>query len=226
MPAVSNPSRIPSQAVDAGTDLTKPTQEVLQGLSLLPTKEELEKAGEPGALWGGPPQSVAVIEGGATALSKWWASSLGAGVALVWTSVTTWWKAEDDATQRVVLLSASIGTAAAILAIGYILGSDVRGRSAASVATIEARAKVADSMIRMAEATYKSPPPSPTAEVLPLPKPLQVRNTAKAGDAEKNWQAVALRTNGEDILEYLLVKADEHEWVKAEKTILVAPPGG
>lgn len=43
------------------------------------------------------------------------------------------------------------GGAAAILAIGYILAADLCGRSAAAFANINARARVAEIMIRASE---------------------------------------------------------------------------
>ncbi len=75
--------RIPGNAIDPeGADVAAPAAGVLRELHLLPTKEELAEAGKAAALLGGPPQSVAVIEAGATALSKWWAGGLGATLAV------------------------------------------------------------------------------------------------------------------------------------------------
>jgi hypothetical protein len=57
----------------------------------------------------------------------------------------------------VLLWVAAIASAAALLALAYILGSDVRGRSAAMVATIEARKAVATAMIAATERMNATP---------------------------------------------------------------------
>lgn len=61
--------RLPGNAIDSnGSDVAGPAVAILRQLYLLPTSTELDKAGSASALFGGPPQSVAVIEAGATAL--------------------------------------------------------------------------------------------------------------------------------------------------------------
>jgi hypothetical protein len=102
------------------------------------------------ALLGGTPQSVALLEAGGTALSKWWATGIGAAAAASGPAVAAFWGGETPATHRMLIIALAVGFAAAVLAIGYIVGSDVRARSAAAVATINARAEVATTFARLA----------------------------------------------------------------------------
>src|SRR4051794_15199134 len=153
--------RLPGDAVaHDGQDVAAPAAAILERLNVLPPQKELDDAGGPGTAFGGPPQSVAVIEATATALSKWWAVGLGVSITAAWGSVVGFWNTQQPPTQRMVLLTASIATAALALAIGYIVGSDVRGRAAATVATVEARARIAEAVIRRAEGQ----PPAPTTD--------------------------------------------------------------
>jgi len=145
-------SKIPGKAVGSDdSDLVAPAAELLRGLSLLP--EENATAGPMAAITG-TPDSVAVIEAGATALSKGWAAGLGASVLGVWAGVKAWWPDQQPDLQVAVMWGASIATAALVAGLAYIVGSDVRGRAAASVATINARADVAEALIREAAALH------------------------------------------------------------------------
>jgi len=71
-------SRIPGDAIDAGaTDIAASATTLLAQLNLLPSEGDRQKAGQAGAAFGGPPDSVAIIESGATAASKWWSTAIG-----------------------------------------------------------------------------------------------------------------------------------------------------
>jgi len=219
---------IPGEVTDSvGVDVWVPTKNLLHQLNLLPTPEERAQATGGNGTFGGSPDSVAVIEAGLTAGSKWWSAGLGASVAVAWGSVTAFWNQQDAETHRVLLLGVAIATAAALLAIAFILGSDIRGRAAASVATIEARAKVADSIIRAAPLSrefHQAVKPSveaPAGVVLALSPPLSVNNITGAAHTEPGWRAVAVRVTGEDKT-YLVVKDDNHDWVSS-KFIVVQP---
>ena len=136
---MANPPKveIPANAVLAtGDDVLQPANDLLCGLDLKGSDQDTKDAGKPSAVFGGPPQSVALIEAGATAVSKWWATGLGAAVAATWSTVFGWWGKQGDPIKEVALWVAAIITAAAVLGIAYLLGSDVRGRSAASVVSI------------------------------------------------------------------------------------------
>src|SRR2546423_11419321 len=81
----SNPPivRFPGSAQDpSGQDLSMPVVKMLEGLSILGTPDEMKNASGVTAAFGGPPQSVAIIESGATALGKWWTVALGAGATV------------------------------------------------------------------------------------------------------------------------------------------------
>lgn len=210
--------QIPAKAVSAtGQDILVPTAALLRGMNLLGTKEDNEEADSFGATFKGPPASVALIEAGATAASKWWATGLAAGVAVAWGRVAVWWNGQDPDAQRAVLLAAGIVTAAAVLGIAYLLGSDVRGRSIAAVATIEARAQIAEAMIRTAQASAAAPTATATSstQLVTLPEAFAVSHTAMPGADEAGWRAVAVLTDGKDVIKYLVIKGTAHEWVDA-----------
>jgi hypothetical protein len=210
--------QIPAKAVSAtGEDILDPTAALLRGVNLLGTQAENEQADSFGATFKGPPASVALIEAGATAASKWWATGLAAGVALAWGRVAVWWNGQNGDTQRAVLWAAAIVTAAAVLGIAYLLGSDVRGRSAAAVATIEARARIAEAMVRTAQASAALPTATATSstQLVTLPESLAVSHSAMPGANENGWRAIAVLTDGKDIIKYLVIKGATHEWVDA-----------
>lgn len=216
--------QIPSRAVSDRDDVLGPANELLQGLNLLGTKEELDDADKATALFGGPPQSVALIEAGATALSKWWATGLGASVAAMWATVAVWFGDLPAANQHVVLGGTAVVTAATVLAIGYILGSDVRGRSVAAAATIEARAKLGDALIRAAQLAYRPAPAPSVTHLVALPGPLRVMHTTKAREDEDGWYAVALLSDHGTSTKFLVSKGSAHEWVDASSIELADPP--
>lgn len=114
-------------------------------------------------------------------ISKCWATGLGAAAAAAWGSLARWWDSQtgQPATQRVALWAVAIVTAAAVLGIAYLLGSDVRGRAAASVATISARAELAQVLCRAASDVFKPDPPHGAKQVVALPSPLPMIYPAK-----------------------------------------------
>src|SRR5262245_47671817 len=124
--------QLPASAVADEGDVAAPTTAFLRELKLLGTDDDIKDSRGLNGLIHGSPDSVAVIEASATAFSKWWAAGLGAAVVGAWPAVGKFWSGEPEPTQRVVLIGLAIGIAAAVLAIGYIVGSDVRGRSAAA----------------------------------------------------------------------------------------------
>lgn len=199
----------------------------------------------------GSPQSVAVIEATATAACKWWSAGLGVAVAGVWAGIAGWWAGQADhpATQRVGLWMAAIVTAAAVIGIAYLLGSDVRGRAAASVATIQARAQVGDKLLDASQAllalspasspcppphssasatsppapttTHPALPPAPQAELVAL-TPIDIGYIPRPSEDESGWKAIALFSNGDDVTKYLVVKGAVHSWANASDIRLPA----
>lgn len=206
---------------------SSPLLRFLNALGIKGTSIETDAAGGPAAAIGGPPQSVALIEATATAASKWWSAGLGASVAGLWGVVSLWWDGQHAATQRVGLWMAAIVTAAAVIGIAYLLGSDVRGRAAAAVATIEARAQVGDTLLGAAQASLvpSLPCSSPAshAALVALAPPINVNYIPKASADEPGWKAIALFSNGDDVTKYLVVKGAEQEWADASAITLATP---
>jgi hypothetical protein len=214
---MSDTVTIPSKAVGEGTDLVIPTRDLLQALNLIGTDQDIEDAGKVTAIFSGPPQSVALIEAGATAASKWWSAGLGVTAIGLWTSVATFWSAQDTVTQRVVLAGASLFAAVVVLAIAHLLASDIRGRAAATVAVVQARAAVAHDMVSAAQATYTPPIEAPQQpSVTPLASQLKANFKRADGADEEGWLAVALVTAANGDRQYLIVKDDRDVVVPVE----------
>jgi len=144
--------RFPALAQDdAGQDLSTPVVLLLRDLNVLGSPEDLKKADGVEAALNGPPQSVAIIEAGATALGKWWTAALGVGATLtsiVATAQGIWGQEHDIVRVAFVGGAAAVLTAIAI-AIAIIVSSDVRGRAVGSVAQIQARAQVAQTFLAL-----------------------------------------------------------------------------
>jgi hypothetical protein len=213
--------KVPDSAV-GGDTIGQPTVDLLRELNLLPAKGALEKSGGLRAAFEGPPESVALIEAGATAAAKWWATGLGAAVISTWSAVTAWWGGQDAGTQRVVLGAAGLITAAAVLGIAYLLASDIEGRAAATTETIRARAVVADAFVRAAESAHARKPVAPDGagvdsglRFAALPAAVNVSNYLKGGKDESGWRAIAILTDGETKTRYLVVNGTDSEWVDA-----------
>lgn len=211
--------RLPGNAIDSnGSDVAGPAVAILRQLYLLPTSTELDKAGSASSLFGGPPQSVAVIEAGATALSKWWAAGLGASVLGGWGAFAAFWDEQGGASQRALILAAAIASAAVILAIGYIVGSDVRGRAAAAVATMEARTSVAETIMRLARGREEE---GLAVTITPL-QPRSVKYLKKPSADEDGWVAIAMQSKSDgSVRKFLLVKGAADEWAGSDEVQFV-----
>jgi hypothetical protein len=211
--------QIPGKAVSDKTDVREPVRELLQDLYLLGTPEETKKAGDLKAAFEGPPQSVAVIEAGATAATKWWSAGLGAIVIATWVKVAAWWGNQDPDLKRTVIFGAAFVTGSAVFAISYLLASDIRGRAAAAVATVQARSHVAVEMIQAAQEVYEKPSAASEVQLIPLPSGLKVTNTIEAGRNEKDWLAIAIERQSDGKLKYLVVKGNDKKLVEADHLI-------
>jgi hypothetical protein len=215
--------QIPANAVaDDAADVAKPVRALLEDLSLLGTKEDLAKAEGGWSILLGPPQSVSVIEAGLTAGAKYWSAGLAAGVAATWASVFKWWGEQDSGIQATMIGGAFVVMATAVLAIGYLLAADVRGRAAASVATLGARATVAETMIEAARDVYEKPVEAPATQLISLPSTVPVRNVEADDDG---WQAVAIERQSDGTLKYVIVKGSQQAILPASKVAFVSPPG-
>lgn len=79
---------LPGKAPDAESgDVLGPAVLVLKALNLLPSEEQ----GGIRQAFGGPPESVSVLEAGATAASKWWSVAGAAALVPLWASVVGFW---------------------------------------------------------------------------------------------------------------------------------------
>jgi hypothetical protein len=203
--------QIPSKAVTDGNDVRVPVRVLLEDLNLLGKQAEDDKAGAFAATFTGPPQSVALIEAGATAASKWWATGLGAVVAAAWASVVGWWPNQETSIQIAVLGGVSIITAAVAVSIGYLIASDVRGRAAAAVAVIEARAGLATTMLHAAETVYEPEASTSAAVLVPLPNNMRVKKLR--GEDDEDWLAVAMERQPDGEIKYVIVKGSSQETV-------------
>ena len=184
--------QIPSGAVSDGDDLIEPTRTLLRELNILPTDEELADAKGGKAVLFGPPQSVALIEAGITSATKYWAAGGAALVAIAWGSVKAWWAGEELSNQVAAIAGASIVTAALVIAIAYLLASDVRGRAAAAVATIQARERIALAMIDAAVEVRKAEAAPPPTELVALPKKIRAKYLTRPKGEKKGWTAIAI----------------------------------
>ena len=209
--------RIPGDAVDfAAQDVSAPLVQLLQDVSLLATDADLEKAGTAKAAFSGPPQSVAVIEAGATAFAKWWAAGLGAAAAAAWAAATNFYKSNGTTTQRVVLWGAAIVIAALILALGYIVSTDTRDARTRPLRSPAPTPKSPVALLKVAQGK----PDEGSATIAPLPSTMAVKYTKKSGSDEAGWNAIAMKTNADAAkFEYLVVKAGEQHWATADEVI-------
>ncbi|RZU50343.1 hypothetical protein EV385_2112 [Krasilnikovia cinnamomea] len=219
---MKNPVSVPSRAI-SGDDISPPAQQLLRDLNLLPEEGDLAHAGGFVAAFKGPPDSVALIEAGATAATKWWSVGLGVMVTGAWAAVRTWWSAEDPANQHILLWGAAIVTAAAVLGVAHLFASDLRGRAAVATETVRARAAVAETFVRMAEQAHArtldgqhvaARAPGDGLQFAALPS-ITVENMAKHGPEEAGWHALGLLTDGARRNRYLIAKGNTHEWVDA-----------
>lgn len=209
-------AQIPGKAVSDGTDVRGPVRTLLEDLNLLATAEDLNKATGFESLLG-PPQSVALIEAGATSASKWWANGLGALLIPTWVAVLKWWGDQGTTIKAVVVGGAALVTAALVLSIGYLIASDVRGRAAAAVSIIEARARLATTMIQAAESVHEPTAATSMVEVVPLPSQVKAKNLARPGHDEDGWLVVAMERHVDGNLKYILVKGSSEVTVPASE---------
>jgi len=211
--------QIPSKAVSDKTDVREPTRTLLEDLNLLGTKEDTKAASKITAAFTGPPESVALIEAGATAAAKWWAAGLGALLIPLWASVAGWFPDQDTSVKVVVLGGAAVVTAALIGSIGYLIASDVRGRAAASVSIIEARATVATEILEAARALYTPAADGPAAEIIPLPSGVTAKYLPAEGGDEAGWQVIAMEHQSDGSVKYIVVKKSQEKKASASELI-------
>jgi hypothetical protein len=189
MAADVKPVQFPGQAQDAkASDLSDPVVRLLQDLSLLGTKDELAGASTLGAVFSGPPQSVAILEAGATAVSKWWSAALGTGITA--TGVLAAVKgigAGKTPVDPALVGDAALVIAAMSLTIAIIVGSDLYGRALGAAAQIRARADVATAFLAQARPAANEPVPeaAPAQPASDMPDQLRGAILALAAGHER-----------------------------------------
>lgn len=152
--------QFPEKALNtSGTDILSPLKDLQQGLGILPDDTDLAKSGA-AATFTGPPDSVAIIEAGATALSKWWSvviAGLG-GAAVITSAVTRFWSGQTTGI-RIGLIGGMAGlVVAAVIAISVIVAADVKGRALGMVALYTARASIATQFLQQSLSASRSTP--------------------------------------------------------------------
>lgn len=204
--------QIPSNAVSEDEDVRVPVRNLLEDLQLLGGEDDDSKGLD--ALLRGPPDSIALIEAGATAATKWWAAGLGAALVGLWGSIAAWWPTQEDPVQVAVVGGAAVVSAALVISIGYLIASDVRGRSSVATATVHARAHLATTMIQAAQNVWRQAPPMPPdtdslPRLVPLSSGVPARNHHVPASEQDDWLAVALERHSDGGMKYLLVKGTE-----------------
>ncbi len=139
---------IPGKVVDAsGEDLLVPLQRMLTGINVLGSSSDAT-----GGAFQSPPQSVAIIESGATALTKWWSGAIAAlgGTTAIAAAATRFWNGQQGGSRIALLATTGAVIAAVILALAWIVSSDVRGRASGACCIYEARSGVAQKFLDVA----------------------------------------------------------------------------
>jgi hypothetical protein len=205
-----------------GGNIAESAVSLLYDLNLLPPQNDLEKAGQGSAAFTGPPQTVALIEAGGTAISKWWATGGSVLILAVWGAVTAFWNNSNNTDLHGQLVwSGAILSAALVLGIAYLLSSDMRGRSLAMVETIQARREIGMAFIAAASqhptGASAALPSAALASAAPSPQilPVQLMNARNLDGADSSgWHVIAMQPNADAAqVKYLLVKGEITEWV-------------
>lgn len=209
-------SKIPGKAVDQGEDLVKPTQDLLRSLNLLPGAGAT--LGNAGYAFSGPPDSVSILEAGATAATKGWSTAIGLSAAAVSAWIVKVWNGlgANSWNQPFALLAIAVILAAAALGIAYLFAADVRGRALGMKATIEARRDVAVTIIESAASRSGAlhVDESHSSFLISLAA-LEVENEDETtSQAQHGWKALALRSEaGKN--QFLISKEQVTKWVDA-----------
>ncbi len=209
-------SKIPAQAVGQGQDLVEPTQDLLRSMNLLPAADAT--LGDFKYAFEGPPDSVSILEAGATAAIKGWSTLIGVSAAATSAWILKAWAglANNSWNQPFALLAVAIVIAAATLGIAHLFAADVQGRALAMTATIDARRNVAIAMIDATAERFTAPASGPQDErLIGLPGLTSENADETTTGAEQGWRALAWRSAGGKE-EFLLTKGRVTKWVDAQ----------
>jgi hypothetical protein len=156
---MSSTVQVPGKPVSPdGNDLLVPLDDLLQGINLLGA--DSDRTGGVVA----PSQGVAIIESGATAMSKWWSAAVAAlgGTSAIAAVATRFWSGTSGGTRIAVVVAVAAVVAASLIALAIIVSSDVRGRATGATAVYYARATVAK---EFAQASVAAAAPGPMANI-------------------------------------------------------------
>jgi hypothetical protein len=207
-----------------GEDLAKPTVGLLRDVQLLPEEGQEQNGFE--SAFTGPHPSVALLEAGLTAGAKWWAAGGSAVLLGIWGAVKVFW-GENPEVRDELVWAAALASTAIIVGIAWLLTSDLRARAAVQVATIAARAAVAEEMVRIGhhEAAKATKPAASKGTVTPFPGGTRAKYRRHRDDPETIWLALASLSgaDGSSPEQYYLVKGHEHLWAPADDVSIVVP---
>lgn len=138
-------------------DLGAPLSQLLVDLAIKGKPEDEQRTDGVTAAFTGTPVSVAIIEAGATAASKWWAVGMTAvgGSAALWATISDFWSREVVDIRVAMLFSVALVIAACVLGVAAIMYGDVRARGQGAAAQYHARAEVAAAFLAGAVAMKK-----------------------------------------------------------------------
>ena len=147
MDATDKGVKWPGRAVDSTGDLSAPIQSLLVALGVLGKQDDLEKVNQ--FRWDTPP-SLQVINAGATSLTKWVATLIGAvgGLSAVGAYIAGFWQVSDEALRIVSLSVATALVGILAIAVALVVRADVSARATAAAAEYGARAAIADAFLR------------------------------------------------------------------------------
>jgi hypothetical protein len=188
--------QVPEQVVNKdGKDVLEPLKATLTGLNILPADGALAKSGA-SATFTGPPDSVSIIEAGATAFSKWWAAAVSAlgGTAVISAAATGFWRGQTGGTRIALVGGLAAVLVAVILAVALIVSADVRGRAQGASAQYYARASVAGEFLRISQ--LASRPPAEEAQLASKPK--------VHGNAKPTPASAAIDKSADELLQDLI----------------------
>lgn len=125
-----------------GDDILPPLKELLQGINILGNAPDLTIGAD-------------VLESDATLLTKVWAGIVAGvgGLTAIVTPIASFINSSNDSVRIVALAGASLALVAMILAIAYIVGTDLKSRTKGAVALYEARKEITLQFLQAALST-------------------------------------------------------------------------
>ncbi|MGO8862087.1 MAG: hypothetical protein ACLQRH_15170 [Acidimicrobiales bacterium] len=182
--------KIPGKAIDnSGDDLASPLKALLTDINALGASSD-----SAGGAFTKPAQSVAIIESGATALTKWWSGAVGAlgGATAITAAITKFWNGQHGGERIALIASTGAVVVAVAIALAVIISSDVRGRAIGASAVYAARAQIATTFIEASLAASAAQAPVAKAAVpVPGAEPPEVAAITKQAASEALQPLVA-----------------------------------